>query len=182
MREFKIIKDKNPLIRKKSVDVSLPLSNEDKSLILNMYDFLKLTQDEEFIKKHPSIKEGVGLAAPQIGELKKMLVIYFKDGENEISHALVNPKIVSNSVKKCYLPNGEGCLSVDKKHEGYVMRDFKIVVEAYDAIKQKDVKIVARGMEAIILQHEIDHLYGILYYDRINKLNPNFIPLGAVEI
>lgn len=179
---LKIVKDSNPLIRKKSVDVVLPMNEEDRKTILSMMDYLLKSQDEKYREKHPEVREGVGLAAPQIGILKKMLVIHFFSNDNEVKHALVNPKIISNSAKKCYLANGEGCLSVDIQHEGLVFRDYKIKVQAYDAIKNKDVTIVARGVEAVILQHEIDHLYGVLYYDHINKLNPSYIPEGAIVL
>lgn len=182
MKPLKIVKDTNPLIRKKSVEVPLPLNKEDETTILSMLNYLKLSQDPEYLEKHPDVREGVGLAAVQIGILKKMLVVYFNHDDKEIIHVLVNPKIISNSAKKCFLKAGEGCLSVLDKHEGYVFRDYKIKVKAYDVLKKKDVEIVARGFEAIVLQHEIDHLSGILYYDRINKMNPNFIPEGFVEI
>ncbi|MCQ2792390.1 MAG: peptide deformylase [Bacilli bacterium] len=182
METLKIIKDNNPLLRKKSVEVTMPLSKEDRDTLLKMLNYLKLSQDPEYLEKHPKVREGIGLAAPQIGLLKRMLVIYFKHDEEEITHVLVNPTIISNSARKCVLKSGEGCLSVDEPHEGVVYRDYKIKVKAYDALKEKDVTIVAAGIEAIVLQHEIDHLNGILYYDRINKMNPNFIPEGFVEI
>ncbi|MCQ2786938.1 MAG: peptide deformylase [Bacilli bacterium] len=182
METLKIIKDNNPLLRKKSVEVSMPLSKEDKDTLLNMLNYLKNSQDEKYREKHPEVKEGIGLAAPQIGILKRMLVVYFKREDEEVTHVLVNPTIISNSARKCVLSAGEGCLSVDNKHEGVVYRDYKIKVKAYDALLNKDVTITAIGLESIVLQHEIDHLSGILYYDRINKMNPNFIPEGFVEI
>ena len=52
------------------------------------------------------------------------------------------------------------------------MSQDKIVIKGYDAIQEKDVTITAYGYDAIVLQHEYDHLDGILYYDRINKQNP----------
>lgn len=182
METLKIIKDNNSLLRKKSVEVSLPISKEDKDTLLNMLNYLKLSQDENYREKHKNVREGIGLAAPQVGILKRMLVIYFKREDGEVTHVLVNPVIVSNSARKCVLRNGEGCLSVDDPHEGVVFRDYKIKVKAYDALKDKDVTITAVGLESIVLQHEIDHLSGILYYDRINKMNPNYVPDGFVEI
>lgn len=182
METLKIIKDNNPLLRKKSVEVSLPLSKEDKDTLLNMLNYLKNSQDEKYRELHKEVREGIGLAAPQIGLLKRMLVVYFKREDEEITHVLVNPVIISNSARKCVLRNGEGCLSVDNPHEGVVFRDYKIKVKAFDALKNKEVTITALGLESIVLQHEIDHLSGILYYDRINKMNPNYIPEGFVEI
>ena len=90
-----------------------------------------------------------------------------------VEYGLVNPKIIQNSMKKVALKGGEGCLSVDEDHSGFVYRYDKIVMKAYDVVSQKEVLIKAKGYDAIVLQHEYDHLDGILYYDRINKKEPN---------
>ncbi len=180
---FKIVKDSSLSLRSKSKPVEMPLTKKDRDLILRMFSYLKKTQDPAFREKHPSIREGVGLAAPQVGVNKRMTTIYYHDSEGkEIQYALVNPRIIENSIKKCYLLAGEGCLSVDEKHEGYVPRDNKIKVRAYDVLTEADIEISARGYDAIVLQHEIDHLDGILYYDRININNPFQVIEGAVEI
>ena len=180
---FKIVKDSSLSLRSKSKPVEMPLTRKDRDLILRMFSYLKKTQDPAFREKHPSIREGVGLAAPQVGVNKRMTTIYYHDSEGkEIQYALVNPRIIENSIKRCYLLAGEGCLSVDEKHEGYVPRDNKIKVRAYDVLTEADIEISARGYDAIVLQHEIDHLDGILYYDRINKSNPYQVIEGAVEI
>lgn len=181
---LKIVKDTNPRIHQPSKVVPMPLSSEDRETIDKMFDYLKETQDPAFREKHPEVREGVGLAAPQIGVYKTMLVIYYQ-GENEgeyVQYKLINPKIVANSVKKCYLESGEGCLSVDGNHPGYAYRDFKVTVKAFDAIKNEDITIVARGFDAIVLQHEIDHLSGVFFYDRIDKKEPFKKVLGAVAI
>ena len=86
--------------------------------------------------------------------------------------ALVNPKLVAYTQKEAYIKAGEGCLSVPEDLQGYVPRHAKVVVEAYDAITDKQVKITARGFFSMCLQHEMDHLDGILYYDHFNKDNP----------
>lgn len=170
--KIKIIKDNNPIMRQKSLPVDLPLSKEDKDLLDAMLEHLKLSQDEEYSKKH-NVRPGVGLAAIQVGVLKRMFVVYYPDGEDIIQYQLVNPKITEVSMKKCALSNGEGCLSVDDEHKGISHRYYKVVIEAFDAIQNKDIKIVARGYDAIVLQHEYDHLDGLFFYDRINKNNPN---------
>lgn len=183
MRKFKIVKDTNPSLRKKCIDVSLPLNDEDKSLIFDMLEYLKLSQDETYRKSHPNVREGVGLAAPQIGVNKKMIVVYYQIDEGEyVEHLLINPKIISQSMKLTYLSNGEGCLSVENKHDGYVYRHHKIVVKAFDAKKNMEVNITAKGFEAIVLQHEIDHLDGKLFYDRINKFDPFNKINGSIEL
>ena len=178
---FKIVKDNVKSLREKCAPVDLPLSNKDKDLLMEMLEYLKLSQDDEYAKKH-NIRSGVGLAAPQVGVNKKMLVVYYEIDKRIIQHVLVNPKIIASSIKLCYLNAGEGCLSVDKDHDGYVYRPNKVTIKAYDALKDKEVTIVARGYEAIVLQHEIDHLNGILYYDHIDKQNPFKKIENSIEI
>ena len=164
--KLKIVKDNNPKIRKKSEDVPLPLSKEDKEILDSMFDYLVKSQDEEYATKH-NIKPGVGLAAIQVGYTKRMFVIYYQKGDEIIQYKLVNPKIIETSIKKAALEDGEGCLSVDKEHRGLVHRYYKIVLKAYDDLQGKEVTIVATGYDAIVLQHEYDHLAGILFYDHI---------------
>ena len=171
--KLKIVKDNNPIMRKRSELVSLPLSKEDKELLDEMSLYLKKSQDDEYAKKH-NIKAGVGMAAIQVGVLKRMFVVYYPKNEKEyVEYQLVNPKIIEESIRKCALEAGEGCLSVDNPHEGLVHRHFKIVMKAFDALQNKDIVITAKGYDAIVLQHEYDHLDGIFYYDRIDKTNPN---------
>lgn len=182
---FKIVKDNRKSLREPSSPVSLPLSQEDKATLDEMLHYLKDSQDPAFLKEHPEVREGIGLAAPQIGINKRMLVIHYaKDEENKdfVTYQLVNPRIVSSSIKECYLENGEGCLSVDGEHPGYAYRNFKITVEAYDAYKGENAKIRAIGFDAIVLQHEIDHLDGILFYDHIDGKDPFKKKPGSVAI
>lgn len=179
--KLKIVKDTNPIMRKKSLPVELPLSKEDKELLDSMLEYLIKSQDEEYANKH-NIKAGVGLAAIQVGVLKRMFVIYYTDSEgNETKYQLVNPKIIETSVKKCALENGEGCLSVDKQYSGLSHRFYKIKLVAYEAISGREVELTARGFDAIVLQHEYDHLDGKFFYDRIDKTNPN-TPLVGEEL
>ena len=168
---FKIVEDTAKSIREKCKSVETPISKEDKELALSMVDYLIKSQDDEYAEKH-KIRSGVGLAAPQIGVNKRMFAVYYTVDDKVVKYALINPKIVQNSVKKVALASGEGCLSVDNDHPGYVYRSDKIVIKGYDAIQDKEVTITAYGYDAIVLQHEYDHLDGILYYDRINKQNP----------
>ena len=170
--KLKIVKDNNPNMRKRSLPVELPLNKEDKELLDNMLDYLIKSQDEDYAKKH-NIRAGVGMAAIQVGQLKRMFVIYYPKSEDEIvQYQLVNPLIIEESVRKCALEAGEGCLSVDNDHTGLVHRHYKIVMKAFDALQNKDITIVARGYDAIVLQHEYDHLNGLFYYDRIDPKNP----------
>ena len=170
--KLKIVKDSNPIMRKRSEPVALPLSAEDKKTLDDMLEYLKLSQDEEYAAKH-NIRTGVGIAAIQIGLLKRMFCIYYETDDGIVQYQLVNPKIVEYSVKKCALQNGEGCLSVDGEHPGLSHRYYKIKMEAFDALTNEDIVITARGFDAIVLQHEYDHLDGKFFYDRIDKNNPN---------
>ena len=170
--KLKIVKDNNPIMRKKSEPVALPLSKEDKETLDNMLEYLKLSQDEDYAAKH-NIRAGVGIAAIQIGILKRMFCIYYQTEEGVVQYQLVNPKIIEYSVKKCALQNGEGCLSVDGEHNGLSHRYYKIKMAAFDALTNQDIVITARGFDAIVLQHEYDHLDGLFFYDRIDKNNPN---------
>ena len=170
--KLKIVKDSNPIMRKKSLPVDMPLSKEDKDTLDAMLEYLKLSQDEEYAKKH-NIRAGVGIAAIQIGILKRMFVIYYETDNGVVQYQLVNPKIIEYSIRKCALKDGEGCLSVDGEHPGYSHRYYKIKMQAYDALTDRDIIITARGFDAIVLQHEYDHLDGLFFYDRIDANKPN---------
>ena len=74
--KLKIIKDSNPIMRKKSLPVELPLSKQDKDTLDAMLEYLKLSQDEEYAEKH-NIQPGVGMAAIQIGLLKRICWMIF---------------------------------------------------------------------------------------------------------
>ena len=182
---FKIVKDTSKSLRERCKEVE-EITPEIIDLVNDMAEYLKLTQDDSYRDKH-HLREGVGLAAPQIGHNIRALVVYFEEEDEDgnvriIDHRLINPRIISESVKKVYLSCGEGCLSVDASHEGYVYRNFKILVKAYEVKEAKEIVITARGYEAIVLQHEIDHLNGILFYDHIDKKDPFKVLPDAVRI
>lgn len=178
-----IIKDDNPLIREKSLDVKIPLSKEDKDLIFDMLTYVDESTDEK-IAEEKKLQPAVGISAIQVGIKKKLLAIVIKNEKGEIIYkfALANAKIISNSVEKTYLKGGEGCLSVPESHEGYVNRSARIKIKAYDVLQDKEVTINAEGYIAVVLQHEIDHFKGVLYYDYINKKNPMQELEGSIPI
>lgn len=178
-----IIKDDNELVRKRSMDVSLPLSNEDKETLLKMLKYVDDSTNAEIAEKE-NLRPAVGISAIQIGIPKKMTAIILKDSEGKktVEYALVNPKIISESVEKSYLSTGEGCLSVEKEHEGYIYRSKRVKVKAYDLLQEKEIIIKASGYLAIILQHELDHFKGILFYDYINSKNPFYVDPEATII
>ena len=101
--------------------------------------------------------DGVGLAAPQVGVLKRAVVIDVGEGLIE----LVNPEILWTEGEAI---STEGCLSVPGKH-AEVTRPMKVTVRAFDA-EMKEFTLTAEGLEARCILHENDHLNGILYADR----------------
>jgi len=182
-----IIDDHHPLIRKISQPVPMPLSKEDEQLLLDMHEFLVNSQDEKISKKY-KLRPAVGIAAVQLGILKRMTAIHILDYDRDgnikqvFDYALANPKIISYTEKASYLKGGEGCLSVNEEVEGNVPRHAKVTVTGYDVLTHQDVKIVARGFLSICLQHELDHFEGTLFYDHINKDNPQAPILNAMVI
>ena len=181
-----IIREGNPTLKEKSQNVSLPLSEEDEHIINLMIDYIFNSIDDEISEKY-KLRPAVGLAAPQIGILKKMIVIYaFDEDGNEHFYPLINPVLLSYSNELTYLKGGEGCLSVDRDVRGLIHRPKRISVRAqyYDVetgtLEEKVFKF--EGYISVVFQHEFDHLKGILFVDRINKENPFFVPENSTPI
>lgn len=175
-----IIREGNPLLREKSVDVNLPLSKEDEDILISMIEYIDNSIDEEIAEKY-DLRAAVGIAAPQIGILKKMFVIFLTDEQGrEHFYPLVNPKIVSYSDEQIYLPGGEGCLSVDREVTGLIHRSRRITANAHlydpETKSLKPVVLRLKNYPALVFQHEYDHLFGVLFPDRVNKANPLFVP------
>ncbi len=181
-----IIKDDDPLIRQKSLPVPLPLSEEDENILRQMLKYVEDSTDE-VIAERENLRPAVGISAIQIGIPKQLTAIVVKDIDskgNEVvyKYMLANPKIVSRSIQQAYLASGEGCLSVVEDHEGFVPRSARITLEAFDLCTNQNIRLRIRGYLAIVIQHELDHFTGTLFYDHINKDNP-FHPIeGAIEI
>ncbi|MCF0109318.1 MAG: peptide deformylase [Erysipelotrichaceae bacterium] len=171
-----IIPDTDPIIRTHSEKVTLPLSAEDRQLMEDMYTYVKESTDPEIAEKK-ELLPAVGISAIQVGVPKQMTAVIVRDldkndNEVEYNYCLINPRIVSSSVQKSYLENGEGCLSVKDEHQGHVVRSARIKVAAYDMLQDKEITIRAHGYLAIVLQHEIDHFSGTLFYDHIDPEDP----------
>ena len=149
-----IVKYPNELLRTVSVAVKLPLNKDDRALLDEMFKYVKEHKDE-----------AVGLSAIQVGEAKRMCAIRFTDVDKTYAYKLVNPKIIKRSTET--VSSTEGCLSIDEKHDEPIARARAITVIGFDAISGKNVMINAEGFLARVLQHEIDHMDGILYIDRI---------------
>ncbi|WP_409253546.1 peptide deformylase [Bacillus sp. SCS-153A] len=166
-----IIREGHPSLRKTAEEVAMPPSAEDKEILSSLLQYVKNSQDPETAQKY-GLRSGIGLAAPQINVLKRMLAIHVTDKNGELhSYALFNPKIVSHSVEKAYLTSGEGCLSVDRQVPGYVPRYSRVTIKGMD-IDGNPVKVRMKGLPAIVFQHEIDHLNGVMFYDHIDQENP----------
>jgi len=145
-----------PSLRLKSKKVS-KFDAELQTLIDNMFETMRAAP-------------GVGLAAPQIGQSIRLVVVEYKEDGDENSkprkYVLVNPEIIKRSEEK--VTDIEGCLSVPGL-AGKVERHEAITVRAKNRFG-KPLKIDAEGWLARIFQHEIDHLDGVLYIDRAEEV------------
>lgn len=166
-----IVREGHPVLQKRAEEVTFPLSNENRKLGEDLLTYLKNSHDPEIAEKY-KLRAGVGLAAPQVNESKRIFAVHLTELKGEpISFIAVNPKIVSHSIEKTYLTSGEGCLSVDRNVEGYVPRYTRISIKAFD-LDGKEFKMRLKGLPAIVFQHELDHLDGIMFYDHIDKEYP----------
>ncbi len=166
-----ILDEKNPILHKKSEEVTFPLSDKDKKLIKDAIKYLELSQDEEYASKN-NMRAGMGLAFVQLGILKRIFVISLLEEDDTFTeYVVINPKIVSRSAEEIYVEEGEGCLSVNREAPGVVLRHARVTVEYFDINGNKQTTRVREDM-AVAFQHEIDHLNGILFVDKIDKNNP----------
>ena len=166
-----IVRDGNPILRKQSKKVQFPLSQSDQKLAKELMQYLVVSQDPKLCKKY-SLRAGVGLAAPQVDKSEMMAAVLVPDDNNNPKNPLfkaviINPLIVSNSVQRGALVEGEGCLSVDKDIPGLVHRADRITLR-YQDTTGKTHQVRLKNYPAIVCQHEIDHLHGTLFYDHIN--------------
>lgn len=134
-------------------------SNAIKESEINTEKFQKLFDDMRLTMKE---KDGIGLAAPQIGKNIRIIVVNTEDGEI----VMVNPKITKKSFKKEW--GEEGCLSVPKTF-GDVKRHKKIKFCFLDTAGVKKM-LEAEGLFSRIIQHEIDHLDGVLFIDKAKNI------------
>ncbi len=115
---------------------------------------------------------GIGLAGPQIGELKRLIVMdCSRDDEKRELWQMINPEVIELSEDNSTLE--EGCLSIPG-HTADVSRPDWIKLR-FTNIKGKEQQIKAEGLLAACIQHEIDHLNGILFIDHISKLKRDMI-------
>ena len=145
-----------PSLRLKSKQVT-KFDIELQTLIDNMFETMRAAP-------------GVGLAAPQIGESLRLVVVEYSEDEDENAkpkkYVLVNPEIVKRSEEM--VTDIEGCLSLPGL-AGMVERHEAVTIKAKNRFG-KPLKIEAEGWLARIFQHEIDHLDGVLYIDRAEEV------------
>ena len=147
-----ILKETNPLLRKKSKDVKFPLDQNTEKLV---NDMIKFVEDEN--------NGALGLAAPQVGELKRIFVLNVDGG----GVAFINPMILKKHKNKTLMI--ESCLSVER--DVPVRRSSEILVRSYlysDGKLSKET-FTLRGLGSKAYQHELDHLNGILITDYIKE-------------
>ncbi|HBY89002.1 MAG: peptide deformylase [Ruoffia tabacinasalis] len=175
MKDF--VPEKEPILREKAKPVEFPINEELKETAVAMRQFLINSQDSETAEKY-NLRPGVGVAAPQIGIDQQIFAVYLMDYDEEgneteplIDEIFVNPKIISHAVQKVALKEGEGCLSVPREVPGIVPRPKRVTVK-YNDLEGNEKKIRLRDYEAVVVQHEIDHIKGILFYDHIDEKTP----------
>ena len=183
-----IIREGNPTLRAVAEDVTFPLSDQEIILGEKMMQFLHHSQDPVMAEKL-GLRGGVGLAAPQLDISKRIIAVLVPNPEDadgnppkeaySLQEVMYNPKVVAHSVQDAALGDGEGCLSVDRNVPGYVVRHARVTVEYFTKDGEKK-RIKLKGYNSIVVQHEIDHTNGIMFYDRINPNNPFEIKVGLL--
>lgn len=151
IREIALLGD--PVLREKAREVEA-FDDDLRSLVDDMFETMAWA-------------EGAGLAAPQVGISERILVADVRrDAGPEARVALVNPHVVEvgEETDRAH----EGCLSIPGVSE-VVTRPERVVVEGFDP-HGEPVRVEAEGLFARVLQHEVDHLDGILFFDRISPL------------
>ena len=168
---IKILDESNKILHKKSSNVTFPLDEETKKLIDDSLTYLEMSQIEEYSEKY-DLRPGMGLSFVQIGILKRIFVVSEEIEEGKFNrYVVINPRVKSVSEELIYVGEGEGCLSVNREVEGIVPRHARITVEAYDENGDLyDIRV--REDMAVAFQHELDHLDGILFTDKIDPKNP----------
>lgn len=150
MTTKKILTSENKDLRLVSKEI-----HEDK---INTPEIQVLIDD---LKETMKLENGIGIAATQIGVQKRVIIIDIGKG----AKSYINPSIVSKSKK--IIESEEGCLSVPGVF-GLVARSYTVTVE-FKKDNGKSKKIKVKGLEAIVFQHEIDHLDGILFIDKVTR-------------
>ena len=166
-----ILDEKEKILHQKSKEVIFPLTKNQKQTVKDIIEFLTNSQIPEMSEKY-DLRPGMGLTPVQLGIPERYIVIVheYDDGKFD-NYVVFNPKLVSNSEEIIYVGEGEGCLSVNREVEGIVPRFARVTIEGYDEDGNK-IRVRAREELAVAFQHELDHLEGTLFTDKIDKKDP----------
>ena len=168
---IEILDEKDKRLKLKSENVTFPLPKEDLDRIEDMLTYLEMSQIDEYNQKY-NLRAGWGLAYIQLGIPKRIFVLSQEIEEGKFErYVVINPKIKSVSEEMVYIEEGEGCLSVNRPTAGIVPRHARMKIEAYDE-KGDLYEIRVREELAVGFQHELDHLDGILFTDKIDSKEP----------
>ncbi len=166
-----ILDEKDKVLRTLSNEVTFPLTKDDRLIIDRMLEYLTNSQIEEMAEKY-NLRPGMGMSAIQLGIPKRYFVVVHEYEEGNFNnYVIINPEMVSYSQEMIYVEEGEGCLSINRSTNGIVPRHARATFEGYD-IDGNKVSFRVREEVAIAFQHELDHLNGILFVDRINVERP----------
>ena len=169
--DITILEDDNKILRTKSENVNFPLAKEDLKLIDDSLLYLEMSQIESERSKY-NLRAGMGLSFIQLGIPKRIFVLSEEIDEGKFKrYIVINPEIKSRSEEIVYVAETEGCLSINYDVEGIVPRNARITIEAYNE-KGKKFNLRLREDMAVAFQHEMDHLDGILFIDKINQKEP----------
>lgn len=168
---IKILDESDKRLHQVSEEVTFPLDEKTKQTIYDALDYLEMSQNEELAEKY-DLRAGMGLSFCQIGIMKRIFVVSEDFGDGTFGrYIVINPKVISHSEELIYVGEGEGCLSVNRPTTGIVPRYARMKLRAYDE-HGDEYEIRVREEIAIAFQHEMDHLDGILFTDKIDSKNP----------
>lgn len=166
-----ILDEKEKILRTKSKEVTFPLDNEEKKAIDDMMTYLLDSQDEEKAEKY-NLRPGMGMSAIQLGIPKRIFVMAMEMYDKSFKKRIfINPEIVSYSSEMIYVEESEGCLSVNRPVFGIIPRHARVTLKYFNE-KGEEVVERFRELESVLIEHELDHLEGILFVDRIDPKNP----------
>ena len=167
----------NPVLKKKALPISVKTKNLE-TLIKNMWETMYSAQ-------------GVGLAAPQVGESIRLFIVDtypFSDNDDlsidernflkRFKKVFINPEIIEETGKECFF--NEGCLSIPGIRED-VRRKSSITIKFQD-LNGKFIKESLSGIAARVVQHEYDHIEGILFTEKLSFLKKKTIKRKLAEI
>ena len=163
-----LIRKDDPIVRYEAEGVEI-LRQTSKPILKITDDVAELVEQMERIMRAAN---GVGLAAPQLGILQRLFVFDSGDG----FRAVVNPKILTRKGEQIGV---EGCLSLPGL-QGDVARAEEVVVKGLDQFG-KPVRIRGEGLTARVIQHEIDHLDGVMFIDRADPTTLHYVTADEAD-